>query len=186
MSNLENSVLNWIIANPPPNLALWVAVLAVLLRVIAMAWAFVRAHKAREQSIVDEFWYRTIILPECWDPLIGLFSNSVQRLHKIESENSFPETWKKLQKVQLDFAAEKNYIVGRFVLLTAFNEELNRKIGEMLDELEDELAEYFASISPHSESYGVILAFYESLFWEKLARICKVLIKLHPEKRMPL
>lgn len=148
-------------------------------------WAFFRAQKDREQSIADEFWFRKIILPECWDPLLEVFKKYVSKLQQIDCGQSVSTVGGELRMFGLEFAAEKNQIIGRFVLLTAFNEELNVQVRELLDELEDELADYFASIDPESVSNEFIVSFAESLFWKKLATISQAIMQLHPHKRIP-
>ena len=175
---------SWDIPSPPPNILLWVTVAAVGWRVFVWVSDLRHRHKEREQSIVDEFWYRTIILPECWTPLIELMSTCVGRLHQVDLELDSMYVSGELQKIQLAFQSEKNRTIGRFVLLTAFNEEIYRRILKMLDDFEDDLAENFALVTSGTSSPSTSIEYYESLFWTKLADICKVMMELHPEKRM--
>ena len=175
---------NWDIPTPPPNVLLWGAVLAVGWRVIVWLFDLRHRHKTREQSIVDEFWYRTIILPECWRPLIALMSKFVERIHTINLEGDAAQVSRDLQQIHLGFQQEKNLIIGRFVLLSAFNEEIYRSIKSILDNFEDDLAENFASIGFEKNSPNSSVEYFESLFWTKLTEICKVMMKLHPEKRL--
>ena len=93
---------------------------------------------------------------------------------------------KDLQQIHLDFQQEKNVVIGRFVLLSAFNEEIYRNINLILDEFEDDLAENFASTSVGKDSPALSVEYFESLFWTKLAEICKVMMELHPEKRLSI
>ena len=170
---------------PPPSILLWATIIGVGFRFVGFLWSLYQRRLDRERSIVDEFWYRTIILPICLKPLVDLISEYIDRLHKIDGSTLLPMIMPTLRDLALEFGVDKNRVLGRFLLLSAFEEEIYRKIGETLDALEDDITEYCSSINKESHPCGREIAFIEQLFWSKLADICKEMIKLHPHGRLP-
>lgn len=171
---------------PPPNILLWAAIFGVALRLLAWLWGLWQRYSDRKQSIVDEFWYRTIILPVCWQPLIDLVSGYARRLQELDNGGPSGITAAHLRNVALDFGAEKNLLLGRFLLLTTFNEEIYSSIVDELDSLEDEITEYCESFDLDQDSANLAIGYLETLFWSKLSAICREMIKLHPQAQIPV
>lgn len=170
------------------NYLLWVGVVGGIVGVLGLVLRFCvllrdLRHRRIDQkrSIVDEFWYRTIIMPICWQPLVELFNEYVERLHGMNHEEPLTNTLEAFQRLTLGFSADKNRVLARFWLLTAFKENLYEMIKEKLDLLEDEITERCESIMSNPNSTSKIeIAFVENLFWNNLTEICKEMMNHHP------
>ena len=171
---------------PPPDLLLWAAIIGVAVQLLALLWGFCQRHADRKQSIVDEFWYRTIILPVCWQPLIDLVSRHARRPQELHDGTPSGITAGDLRNVALEFGVEKNRLLGRFLLLTTFNDEIYRSIVQELDTLEDEITDYCGTVDLDQDAAHLVIGYVESLYWSKLSAICKEMIKLHPQAQIPL
>ena len=165
------------------SILLWATVIGVGLRIVGQLWGLYQRRIDRRRSVVDEFWYRTILVPICLQPLVDLVSEYIDRLHRLDSGALLTFILPALRDLALEFGVDKNRVLGRFLLLTAFDEQIYRRIGETLDLLEDEISEYCGSISSDSDSAGRVIAFIEQLFWIKLTDVCKEMIRLHPQGR---
>lgn len=167
----------------PPPILLWAAVVGVGINLVTFLWGLRHRHIDRKRSIVDEFWYRTIILPICWKPLIDLINEYVGRLHEINSEVSLKATLSILQHFAAEFGADKNRVLGRCRLLEVFRNDIYKKIEETLDALEDDIAKYCGEIEQEANSVRTttVTEHVEHFFWSHLATICKEMMKLHPK-----
>lgn len=168
---------------PPPNYVLWLTFLGLVLEV---AWYFVGLYQRRHDrqiSIVDEYWYRTIIVPICWQPILDLVTKNVQKIHSMDESAPAVLTVPALRTLTLEFAIEKNLVVGRAFVLTVFSDEAYKMVRDSLDSLEDEITEYCASVG--QDGSPLILQYLQSLFWNRLTEVCSHLMKLHPNLKMP-
>ena len=122
-------------------------------------------------------------MPICWQPLVELFNKYVKLIHEMNHEAPLADTLTTFRSIALKFSADKNRVLGRLWLLTAFREDLYEKITEKLDLLEDEITKHCESVILHSDSTSAVeIAFVESLFWDNLTEICKEMMKHHPHK----
>ena len=178
--------MSWDLPEPPPNIILWATALLVLARLLVLLLGLRQRRIDRARSIVDDFWYRTIILPLCWRPLFDLISKYVQKVHECDPNNDIADTSKTLQLLIASFATEKNLIESRFILLTSFKDEIYQEIRDALDQLEDELALYCAENTTVDDSTIEALANVEYLLWHGLKRVCEAMMVLHPKGQIPI
>ena len=173
---------------PPPPIFLWAAVAGIGLQFIIFLWGQYQRYVDKNRSIVDEFWYRTVILPVCWQPLTSLFGEYAERLHEMDRKASLETTLSNLQLLAVEFSADKNRVLGRCQLLAAFSDNICQSIEETLDVLEDDIAKYCGEVSQNSDfaSTAIVIEFVTRLFWSRLSDLCKEMIKLHPQGKKPL
>ena len=178
--------MSWSIP-PPPNVLLWIVVAGAAISFYKLYRDYRNRRVDRERSIVDGFLHR-IIVPICLQPLVELISEYAGRLHKLDGEAPLQTTLKDLRNLVLEFTSDKNLILGRFVLLTVFKDDIYGSIEKTLDSLEDEIMEYCGEILPdsNSDSTATVLTFVDNLFWLKLANICRKMVTLHFQGKMPL
>ena len=172
---------------PPPNVLLWIVVAGAGVRLYTLFRDYRHRRVDRERSIVDEFLHRTIV-PICLQPLVELISEYAGRLHELDGEAPLPATLEALRNLVSEFATDKNLILGRFLLLTVFKDDIYGSIEKALDSVEDEIMEYCGEIllDSDSDSTATVIAFVDNLFWLKLTNICREMMKLHSQGRMPL
>lgn len=178
---------------PPANWLLWTGVFAFAWKLIEWLYGRYERHRDKERSIVDEFWYRTILVPICWQPLVELITEYVARLHALAGRTLLPDaTASGLRDLTLEFASDKNRIVNRFMILTIFDDEVYRGIRGHLDSLEDEVTEYLAHETHPSqrEAFARRIALHteyvESVYWARLKDVCTEMMKLHPAVKLPV
>ena len=126
------------------------------------------------------------MLPICWQPLVELFNKYVDRIHQMDKGAPVEITVLELRDIAIEFSAEKNRILSRFHLLTAFREEIYTSIGNALDALEDEISVYCGTIDQDSEPSSVVIEYVASIFWSNLKLICEEMMKLHPHGKIPI
>ena len=170
----------------PPDFLLWAAILGVGLNFIKFLWDLYQKRMDRQQSIVDMFWYRTVIMPICWSPLADLINEYVKHLHQMDRKAPLDQTLEGMINLAREFGREKNLVLGRFLLLTIFKDETYKNIRDTLDGLEDEIVQNCVPAESNFDSSSTAIAFIESLFWSNLTKACKEMMKLHPRGSVPL
>lgn len=126
-------------------------------------------------------------MPICWQPLIELFDRYVESLHEMDHEASLKDILPIFRDLALEFSVDKNRVLGRFLLLTAFQDDLYKKITEKLDLLEENITEYCkTTISNPNSTSATEISFIESLFWTCLTEISKEMMTHHPHGRFIL
>lgn len=168
--------------SPPPSIIQWVAVITIGFAVLKFFWDLIQRRSDKKQSVYDTLWYRTLIIPECWNPIFKLTADYVNKLQQLNSENDTDRIVDSLRNLCFDFQKDKENIVGRLILLRPFNEDMPRRIGKVLDDLEDELVDYCGSHNNNQQTYPPMIEYLESLFWTKLEEVCSTMMTLHPKR----
>ena len=170
----------------PPSILQWVAVVAAVIATVITVSKFIsdllQRRSDKKQSIYDTLWYRTLIIPECWNPIVSLTAEYVERLQQLKSKNDTDQMVDSLQILCFDFQKDKENIAGRLILLRPFNEIMPSKIEDILDKLEDELVEFCGSLNFDQQNDIPIFDYLESVFWTKLEEVCSTMMTLHPKR----
>ncbi len=136
----------------------------------------------KNKSVYDTLWYRTLIIPECWNPIVTLTSEYVKKLQLIKIGKDTQRTAKSLQTLCINFQKDKENLAGRLILLRPFNELMPSRIEKILENLEDELVEFCGSL-PFDQQIDIRKFDYlQSVFWTKLEEVCSTMMTLHPKR----
>ena len=88
--------------------------------------------RERRLSVIDEFWYRTVLYPLAIEPLIKLFLTLKDSIVDIENNQ---EAGQSEYKILLEcFQKQKNDVVARSLVLEAVSSGLYKIISENLDQ----------------------------------------------------
>jgi len=167
---------------PPPIILLWVAVIASILAVLKFILDIVQRQSDKNKSVYDTLWYRTLIIPECWNPIVSLIAEYAEKLQSLKTEEDPQRIENSLHTLCINFQKDKENITGRLILLRPFNELMPMRIQQVLDNLEDELMNFCASVSFSQKIEISIFDYLESVFWTKLEEICSTMMNLHPKR----
>lgn len=174
--------MDWLDIPPPPSILQWVAVVAVGLAALKFIWDLWQRKSDKKQSVYDNLWYRTLIIPECWDPIVSLIAEYVEKLQQLKMKKDTGQMRDSLQTLCIDFQKDKENIAGRLILLRPFNEVMPSSIEKVLDNLEDELVEYCGSPENYQQGEIPILNYLETVFWTRLEEVCSTMMNLHPKR----
>ena len=183
---ISNEITMWFanLSSPPapPSILLWVAVVTAVLAVLKFILGLIQRRSDKNKSVYDTLWYRTLIIPECWNPIVSLIAEYVNKLQQLKLEKDNKQIADSLQTLCIDFQSDKENIAGRLILLRPFNELLPSKIQIVLDNLEDELVDFCGSLEFDSQVEIPIFDYLETVFWTKLEEVCSTMMTLHPKR----
>ena len=166
----------------PPSILQWIAVITAFLAVLKFIWDLKERKSDKNKSVYDTLWYRTLIIPECWNPIVLLIAEYVEKLQQLKMKKDTGQLREALQTLCIDFQNDKENIAGRLILLRPFNEVMPSSIENVLENLEDELVEYCGCPENYQRSEIPILYYLETVFWTKLEEICSTMMNLHPKR----
>lgn len=140
------SNLDFINEQPPAGLV-WFTVFIAATTLIwgVFSYIFDKLHerRLRRQRRIDEYWFRTVVMPMCIQPLENFLTAQAENFkHKNTSTipNSTAISPRKYSLLLREFKDGKEKIKDRFLLTQVFNEQLYIIVANKLDQLEDEVA----------------------------------------------
>ena len=139
-------------SSSPPWWVYLTGVVAGVNFLYTVSFNFYKLFKSHSESIRDKYWFRTILLPICVDPLSEFANKQTGELKSVEAgalESGIDDAQrKKIYKAfLLKFSDEKSDVVNRFMVLLPIQKELYDIVARKLDELEDSVTEYCANKS---------------------------------------
>lgn len=172
----------------PPSWTLWFAVIAsvllVMQRIITPIWNFFKNKAARRLAVVDDFWYRKILMPQCMTPLQKFFEDYGERLQSLNKSRIKNPTLDGIpspeyQKYVSEFQQEKERLVRQFFVLRAIDSEIHEQVAQFLDRLEDHVTEFCYKIAISSNIDELEVSAVESAFWAINRDIIESMIGIH-------
>lgn len=98
----------------------------MILGLVNLGYTFQSNRKAKEKSIIDDFWFRTVIIPKALDPLEKFID---------ELKVSYPDPFK-LSDINLtDITVKVDGFKSNFDILSVFSEDLVSEINDEFDKM---------------------------------------------------
>lgn len=172
----------------PPTWTLWFAVGASALlfvqRFFAPVWNFFRHRAARRLAVIDDYWFRKVLMPQCMEPLQDFFEEKGEQI--LSLNDKIPPNSKlsgklarKYDQFAQQFQTDKERLVRRFFVLRAIDAEIHETLAQLLDGLEDRVLEFCYEIVIADEVNHLELSAIESTFSATNRDIIERMIAIH-------
>lgn len=143
----DASSFDVLLSSPPPAGLMWVAVVVALAtlfwRVVTFGISRIDLRKERRLSVEDEFWFRTVIVPLCVDPLIEFIEWSTKEFRDLETGDG-EEKPAAYRKALEQFQKRKEATLARFLMLQSLDGEIYPGVADRLDRIDDTVTEHCA------------------------------------------
>jgi len=148
--NLANNSNGWwpdFLNQQPPSGLVWIAIIALVVRIFYFLWQLSRDKRDKILSIEDEYWYRTIFMPICVKPLIEFIDQFVKKIKELDSKyknNSQNNKKNTYNNYLSEFKIEKESTRSRFLVLATKGSDFYTSVASRLDEIDDIVTQHCA------------------------------------------
>lgn len=146
-----------------------VACLALIVSIGTLGWTVWCEFTGAGRRRADEYWYRSVLAPNCIEPLIDLMNEYVAALATLNTDMTFEES----QAFCDSFAQKKERLLARLWISKLFSSEYYDQACLELDHIDDFFVQTFGAFFMRGKSAEQID--FSSLRDEAIARISNLL-----------
>ncbi len=139
------------------------ALVALLVAIATLGWTIYWERTSARRRLIDEYWYRQIVGPNCVTPIIDFLNSWIDRLPELGVAPSVT----KVDEAYEAFCAEKNVLLSKLWLSKLFSDSFYEDAEQAFDDVEDvfaqELSNFYAHKKKRSLPEGNLLLVREKL-----------------------
>ncbi len=131
----------------PPPWTLWFAVFAAAAGVLKFVIELFLRSKDKAKGVVDDYWYRTVLMPDCVTPLQSFLDSMHEKLKRQNQLFIGNAAIAAIGRAHFrdfieEFQEEKQRLVRKFFILRSIDTQIHETVATHLDDLEDKVIEF--------------------------------------------
>lgn len=133
--------------------------------------------KLRRVTLKDNFWFRTIVLPTVIQPLKEFSEEQTKSLNELWKDVPIDQNHRDACAIYVNkFQSELDVITCKCYVLTVHSEELYHDVVKILDQLEDDVLQFF---SPETKNKNIT----QNIYFETYTKVLSKIMLFHDKEK---